>query len=641
MLRPLCCALCLLFANLSLGAEPAVQLLLPSRTLEAKSTFELRFAAEMVPPDQIGKMAEPSPVVFDPPIEGRFVWLSTRSGSFAPAGILPLGTKFKIAVRPGLKDAAGKPINAQLRETAETPPMRVKGTVATTYVDTDNATAMPRYSVLFNANVKAATAAKFIRYVNAAGTRIDARVEQIEDPTQRDRGYAKWNSDDKSLAIWGELPEDEPAPSEEDEDGEASTDLPGAKPKVARQNILYVAPAKPLPPGKDWKLVFEAGLPATEWNAKLAAAKEIPIGVVQPFAVKEVHAETNRVEGRRLLIAATKSIGQEVTAENISQWLKVEPAVPNLKPIISDSVITVRGEFALGTRYRVSVAPGFPARDPVVTAAAFKQEVGFEKVAPRLYFQEFTTHQHAAGTRQLRLVAMNVPRVRVSAKLFKGDAIPAATKAFADYMKEPEDAPGDEFYSKVAPESLPGEVIWEKEITNPATVDKDETIALSWDEMVGPESHWRRCSSRRNRSTRCCRRNASAHRRSCNSPTSARPGSATRKAHGCISSRSPAARACRVRACDCCSDDTTPRGRSGHGREGRRAASRRRKDALGAGGARGGCAPHPDPQRRGQHPALSARHQRPRARRTRIRARSAPCFSSPNAASTSRARPCT
>ena len=235
-----------------------MQLLLPSRILEPKSTFELRFAAEMVPAEQVGKPASASPLVFDPPVDGRFVWLSTRSGSFAPTGILPLGTKFKISLRPGLKDARGKALAAQLRETAETPPMRVKGIAAKTYVDTDNATAIPRFTVLFNANINAATAAKFVRYVDAAGTRVEARVEQVEDPADRDRAFPKWNSDDKSLAVWGEPDAVEATPSEEDESSDSSTDSPTSKPRIPRQNILYVSPVKPLPPGKDWRLVFDA-----------------------------------------------------------------------------------------------------------------------------------------------------------------------------------------------------------------------------------------------------------------------------------------------------------------------------------------------------------------------------------------------
>ncbi len=102
---------CLLAARVG-AQETAVQLLLASRTLEPKSTFELRFPSEMVPADQIGKPAAVSPLVLQPAVAGQFVWLSTRSGTFAPDGVLPLGTKFQITLRPGLKDAAGKDIPA-------------------------------------------------------------------------------------------------------------------------------------------------------------------------------------------------------------------------------------------------------------------------------------------------------------------------------------------------------------------------------------------------------------------------------------------------------------------------------------------------------------------------------------------------
>ena len=85
----------------------------------------------MVAAEQVGNAAEVSPVIFQPPIEGRFVWLSTRSGTFTPTNILPLGTKFQITLRPDLKDASGKNIGAALRESAETPPLRVKGTAFT------------------------------------------------------------------------------------------------------------------------------------------------------------------------------------------------------------------------------------------------------------------------------------------------------------------------------------------------------------------------------------------------------------------------------------------------------------------------------------------------------------------------------
>ena len=90
--------------------ERSVQLLLPSRRLEPTSTFELRFPSEMVPADQLGKAAPVSPLVFAPAVEGQFIWLSTRSGTFVPKGILPLGTKYQITLRAGLKDSAGREV---------------------------------------------------------------------------------------------------------------------------------------------------------------------------------------------------------------------------------------------------------------------------------------------------------------------------------------------------------------------------------------------------------------------------------------------------------------------------------------------------------------------------------------------------
>src|SRR3954469_25637942 len=168
MTRAFWFALIFSFTATTFAEDRAVQLLIPSRRLEATSTFELRFAAEMVKADEIGKPAAVSPLVFAPAIDGQFIWLSTRSGTFAPKGILPLGTKYQISLRGGLKDATGRDVKSNLRETVETPPMRVKGVSALGGSDVQDAPANPRYLILFNANVDAAACAKFIRFVNSA-----------------------------------------------------------------------------------------------------------------------------------------------------------------------------------------------------------------------------------------------------------------------------------------------------------------------------------------------------------------------------------------------------------------------------------------------------------------------------------------
>ena len=68
-MRPISFAVIFLLATTALAEERTVQLLLPSRQLEPTSTFELRFASEMVPADQVGTPATVSPLVFAPAME--------------------------------------------------------------------------------------------------------------------------------------------------------------------------------------------------------------------------------------------------------------------------------------------------------------------------------------------------------------------------------------------------------------------------------------------------------------------------------------------------------------------------------------------------------------------------------------------
>ena len=484
-MRSISFAVILLFAPMAVAEERAVQLLLPSQRLQPTSTFEVRFAAEMVRPEQLGKPAADSPLVFEPKLEGQFVWLSTRSGSFAPSATLPLGVKFKISLRQGLKDASGNPIAADLNETAETPPMRLKGSSVIGFNDSDNATATPHCLLLFNTDVEALAAAKFIWWEDAGGKRVDAKVEQADGVTDKTRRFYAWSSDDRSLATWSELASGKGAPEEPEPEGDEAT--PSTAKKVEpRRNVLFVGTTKPLPPGVDWRLVLAEGLPSAEWKIGLPERKEVKLGAVQPFVLESLDAETNRIAGRRLILRFSKSLAPKITPETLTQWVEITPAVKNLHPEIEDRTVTVKGDFALDTSYQVNVKAGLPASEPFALAQAVSRTVTFEKIAPRLYFEDFATHQYAEGTRRFRLLSINVPRLRVTAHLFAGGRIPAAVTAYDHYQDQPQGAPPDESYSRVEVEKLGGKMIWERELSPGGEADSHETLPLDWDEILGP-----------------------------------------------------------------------------------------------------------------------------------------------------------
>ncbi|HWM26222.1 MAG TPA: MG2 domain-containing protein [Chthoniobacterales bacterium] len=463
--------------------EPAAQLLLPSPRLQPTSTFEVRFASEMVRPDQLGKPAADSPLVFEPTLQGQFVWLSTRSGSFAPSATLPLGVKLKISLRPGLQDASGNPPGAELNETAETPPMRLKGSSVIGSSDSDNATATPQCLLLFNTDVEARAAAKFIWWEGAGGKRVEANVEQADGVTDKTRRFYSYLSDDRSLATWSEVARGKGPPDEPESEDE--TTLAVSKKVEPRRNVLFVTAAKPLPPGEDWRLVLAESLPSAEWKIGMPARKEVKLGAVQPFVLESLDAETNRIAGRRLIFRFSKSLASKVTPETLTEWVAITPAVKNLRSEIEDRMVTVKGDFALDTAYQVEVKAGLAAREPFTFAQTVSRTLTFEKIAPRLYFEDFSTHQFAEGTRRFRLLSINVPRIRVTAHLFTGGRIPAAVSAYDHYQDRPEGAPFDETYSRVDVEKLGGKMIWERELSPGGGVDSHEILPLDWNEILG------------------------------------------------------------------------------------------------------------------------------------------------------------
>ncbi|MDP9003201.1 MAG: MG2 domain-containing protein, partial [Verrucomicrobiota bacterium] len=477
MMRSFWSGLFFLAVSIAAAEERAVQLLMPSRQLEPVSTFELRFANEMVPADQIGKAATVSPLVFTPAVEGQFIWLSSRSGTFAPRGVIPLGTKYQISLRSGLKDTAGRAVTATLKETAETPPMRVKAVTTAGGLDEEDAPAQPRHVVLFNANVKAEACAKFFRYINGSGAKIEARVEQLATAPP-DLVY---QSDDRSLAIWGE-PLPPPSDAQDSGEDDLTKDLK-KKPATPRNNVLSVTPAKPLSPGKDWKLLIDPGLPGADWKIALPAKNETLIGTVKPFAVSNLAAESNRTAGRRVLIDFSKTLA--IAPEDILKWISIAPVPENLKATLDDKTITLRGKFALGVKYNVALKAGLPAAQPFKLDRAVTKEVSFKEVAPRLYFEDFVTHQHLAGTHRFRLLSVNVPRLHVTARLFTGDTTAVAVKAYDHYEEHTDDMPLDEAYKKVDVEKLPGKIIWERDFKASAAVDQTEMMPLNWGEILG------------------------------------------------------------------------------------------------------------------------------------------------------------
>ena len=121
----------------------------------------------------------------------------------------------------------------------------------------------------------------------------------------------------------------------------------------------------------------------TEREKFTAVRKEILVGTVKPFGLDRVEAESNRIAGRRVTVDFSKALALEITPETISRWISISPAPKDLKAEIQDKVVTLKGAFELGTRYRVAIKAGVPALQPFKLEQAQTREVVFKEIAPR------------------------------------------------------------------------------------------------------------------------------------------------------------------------------------------------------------------------------------------------------------------
>ncbi|HYR57085.1 MAG TPA: MG2 domain-containing protein, partial [Chthoniobacteraceae bacterium] len=387
---------------------------------------------------------------------------------------LPLSTTFRFAFRQGARDASGEALGGDIDPTFQTPGLAMKGWSSNRYINHQDATGEPDFNLLFNADINADNARRFLTFTNGDGKTIAANVVQADPVHHPLHRFPHYRSSDQSVLTWAARFYEKIAPS-----------IGGRAPEVARQNQLYVKPAEPLGVGSDWKLVVAEGLPSTETGVNLLESVEIAIGNVRPFAVRDVFAENNGHGGRKLIVRFTKALADSVKPENVHQWIKITPAPKKLAAAVDGARVEFTGGFKLETEYKVEVARGLAAAEPFTLAEAWQDTTSFEPIPSSLVLEGFATHQLSSGTRHFHMKAVNVPKIRVTAKLFQPDTAPLALAKYDEYLNPPHPR-RDEGIRKIDADKLPGKTIYSRIIPGTDEVDTEREIKLAWNDILGP-----------------------------------------------------------------------------------------------------------------------------------------------------------
>jgi uncharacterized protein YfaS (alpha-2-macroglobulin family) len=440
-------ALLLLGCDLHHNRSEHVELILNPSPPVAATTFELRFDQPMVGPDKIGHPAEPPPLVFEPALGGVFTWISPRSGVFLPSEPLALDHRYELSLRSGLTGADGRPSPAVLRRRVQTPPFAmVNSARGAMRADLNPAEVV---TLVFNASVRAADLAPYLEFRDAGGERRAAEVWQDTN------GIMPW--DDRRM------------------------DLPAN----LTSNLVLAASQQPLPVGEGWRLILRPGLPALEKGLRLRAGAELPLGDVRPFVFEGAVAHHRIEGGASMVLRFSKPVALSLT-NTWSRWIRLEPSASNITAQTDGRDLTLRGDFRSGTCYELAAQAGFPAGEFFTLAKAALTNLVMPAIPARLYFPAFSQDQQAVGRRQFPLLAVNVPAVRLRAKLLKPDAAIYALRGYENYFRQrPEDDAEGERFRRVDYNLVPGRTVFDEELAGAPQSDMATNVILDWDRVLG------------------------------------------------------------------------------------------------------------------------------------------------------------
>ena len=456
-----------------------VELVLSSTSPTPAMTFELRFDQVVVPGGQVGSEATNAPLQISPPLAGRFIWLSPRSGVFTPSEPLAMDTRYELTLRSGLKAANGQPMDAALHHVLTTPPFTLLG--FTPRAASTNAASEPEVRLVFNADLEAREAGRFMEFADDQGRQVPAEARQ---GIQMERLYAYELGANASVATWEDTftesqptksgRRSRPAWSEEEQTNEVA-------------NLVVVTPRQPLPLGHGWHLVVGAGLPATDPRLRLHERAAVPIGDVTPFVLEDlsVHHVINSDPAIRLRFSKAPA---ESLTNSFTNWMEIVPAPENLKVQIGFQELVLEGGFRSQSTYKLKLRAGLPAAEPFGLASPCERQVTIPPVEPRLYFPAFSTDQMAAGNRSFPLLLVNTPQVRVRAKVLDPQSAIHALRGYAGYFRSWRERMAskgwDEPYKAVDYNLVPGRTVFNDELPGTTEIDASATLDLQWDKLL-------------------------------------------------------------------------------------------------------------------------------------------------------------
>ena len=460
MKTPHCAASVLLAVTLAASAAPRLVVSTPS--LVPESQIDLVLDSPVVATAELGKSIDNSWLEIQPALPGKLLWKAQNIAQFIPAQPPTIGATYTFSIPKNHSHLDNSPVPAGKFATVASETFRITAANAPNRWSSDYSPATSEWLIVFNDAVDPVTAANFVSFSSKSGQRVAARLEQA---TVARAGYYGNN-----YKTWASRFPNTPA---------VDTTL-----ESPVSNILLATPLSPLPVGEGWALSLLKGLPNRSLSARTTEDSTYEIGKVDPFRISSIKSYQVVDEPRGIVIEFNQPLAESLPVDFLAKCIEVHPRPENLSAKVDGREMVLSGNLAETDKCSVTFKPPFVSKAGIDLERPFTKEVTFGHFVPVLSFPSQDQAQLANGSREYRMLALNLDSARLRIKKLSGaDQI----RAFQGYRHVTGNGPDDDSIQPTITLPYPlvvGEPVADMEIPLETPIDTTKITTFKWDEIL-------------------------------------------------------------------------------------------------------------------------------------------------------------
>ena len=358
------------------SAQPEITLTPPEGEITEETVLRVSFPSPMVDELMLNKEAALSPLVFDPPLEGRFTWTSESTGEFTiedyeSSDQRSLKTQRHVRLRTELRDLQGQPVKAEhfgaVFSHAEFDITRLLQLSSA-----DNADGEEEWvDTVWELDGKNTD-----RNEEKQPPKQDSEDESAENIPARPFYRIEFTRDIAGLDLKART---------SFRDAETGENIPvevvyeSFQPISPNRSSWVITPKTALPPGRKWLLAIEHLPDAQKKETRRPLMRVIALGMSESFAVAEAKAYNYPGEGGFIHLEFNLNFDHSTAVpENFS----VTPSVGKLRVEPWTYGLRVYGSFEQGKSYEISVSKAVCSVNGQPLTEAWKSTVTFVRKRP-------------------------------------------------------------------------------------------------------------------------------------------------------------------------------------------------------------------------------------------------------------------